>query len=116
MVMHTLSKVLLKLVPEPFTLGKQHIPFTAEHYDIVWQRFEHACWRLAGTQPGVREVEGGGLEVGVVEEFGEDGGEVLVCADASRSSLSTGDGVIGRWIERYYASNLYDSVISLCHD
>lgn len=45
------------------------------------------------------EIEGGGLEVRVVEEAGEYCGEVLVGSDTRLSSLLAGDGIVGRWVE-----------------
>lgn len=62
------------------------------------------------------KIERRWLEIRVVEEIGEDSGEVLVNPRARLSALGAGLRIIGRWIEGYYAPNFEDSVGRLRHD
>ena len=55
--------------------------------------------RDAGAEPGVREVERGGLQVRVVEELCEDGGKLVVCTGAGLAALGACLRVVGWRVE-----------------
>lgn len=115
-VMHAFAEVFLQAVAELFALGEQHVPFAAEEDDVVREGFEHAGGRDAGAEPGVREVEGRGLQVRVVEELSEDGGELLVRACAGCSALGSGLCVVGGRVEGDDAPDFEDCVGGFGHD
>lgn len=115
MVVHTLAE-LLERVAEALALGEQHVPLAAEEDDVVGQHVEHAFGRHAGAEPRVCEVQRGGLEVRVVEELSEDGGELLVGAHAGCAALGAGLRVVCWRVEGDYAADFDDGVVGFCHD
>jgi hypothetical protein len=114
-VVYALSKGF-QAVTELLAFGKEHVPFTAEEDNIVGESFKHAVGCDAGAKPGVCEVERWGLEVRIVEEFGEDCGEILVGTDAGGAALGAGLSVVCGWVEGDDAADLDDGVGAFGHD
>jgi len=105
-IAHILPHLIAQPIAQPLTLGQQHIPLAGKQDDVVGQRGQHVGGGDAGGQERVRLVQRRRLQVRLVEQLGEDGGELLVGAGARLAPLLARLRVVRRRVEGHQPAQL----------